>query len=176
MKIILLLIPVSLLCACSGEEEVQTPVNNIDWSQDNSSDMNQVFNSEEEDEIDLFVKRHADWNVTETGTGLRYFVYEKSKNSDTAKVGDIAIVDFEVSLLDGTICYSSAETGPESFIVEHADIESGLHEAIQLLCTGDKAKFILPSRMAHGLLGDEEKIPPLTTVVYDIHLLKIERP
>jgi len=84
-------------------------------------------------------------------------------------------VDFEITLLDGSLCYSSQENGPESFIVEKADVESGLHEAMQLMCTGDRAKFILPSRMAHGLIGDEEKIPPLAPVVYDIHLLKIER-
>lgn len=163
-------------CSCGGEEEVQRPVQNPDWSQDNSSDMNQVFTAEEEDEIDLYVKRHQDWSVTETGTGLRHFIYFKSESKDTARVGDIATVDFEVSLLDGTVCYSSYETRPESFMVEHADIESGLHEAMQLMCPGDKAKFILPSRMAHGLIGDEEKIPPLTPVVYDIHLIQLERP
>ncbi|MBI3134679.1 MAG: FKBP-type peptidyl-prolyl cis-trans isomerase [Bacteroidetes bacterium] len=164
------------LVACAEQEQEQVPVIDPDWTQDNSSDMNQVFAAEEEDEIDLFVERHQDWKVVETGTGLRHFIYFKSENHDTARVGDIATVDFEITLLDGSVCYSSAENGPESFMVEHADIESGLHEAMQLLCTGDKAKFILPSRMAHGLIGDEEKIPPLTTVVYDIQVLKIERP
>lgn len=165
-----------VLTACSDSEPQELVQPTTEWSQDQSSDMNQVFSSEEEDEIDLFVKRHQDWKVSKTGTGLRYFIYEKSQNEDTAKVGDVVTVDFDVSLLDGSICYSSAENGPESFMVERADIESGLHEAMQMLCTGDKAKFILPSRMAHGLIGDEEKIPPLTPVVYDIHLLSIERP
>lgn len=163
-----------VLFSCGQEEENKIPVNPPDWNQDHSSDMNQVFSDEEEDEIDLFVKRHADWKVSETGTGLRHFIYSKSKNSDTAKVGDIVLVDFEISLLDGSVCYSSKENGPESFVVERADIESGLHEAMQLMCTDDKAKFILPSRMAHGLIGDEEKIPPLTPVVYDIHVIQIE--
>jgi len=173
----LFIIPLILLCASCGQAEEQIiPQKDPEWSQENSSDMNQVFNAEEEDEIDLYVKRHSDWTVTETGTGLRHFIYFKSEMNDTAKVGDLVTVDFEISLLDGSVCYSSSENGPESFIVEHADIESGLHEAMQLLCTGDKAKFILPSRMAHGLIGDEEKIPPLTTVIYDIHLIKIERP
>jgi FKBP-type peptidyl-prolyl cis-trans isomerase len=48
-----------------------------------------------------------------------------------------------------------------------------LHEGIQLLHVGDKAIFILPSHLAHGLLGDEDKIPPHSAVIYDIELLGI---
>ena len=165
-----------VICSCGEDEEQNYFPKEIEWSQDQSSDMNSVFASEEDDEIELFLKQHSDWKMTKTGTGLRYFIYEKSEFNDTAKVNDIVTVDFEISLLDGTICYSSIENGPESFTVERADIESGLHEAMQLMCTNDRAKFILPSQMAHGLIGDEEKIPPLTPVVYDIKLLKIERP
>lgn len=164
------------ISSCSEPKDEQVYKPDPEWSQDQSSDMNQVFAAEENDEIELYVKRHEDWNVTKTGTGLRYFIYQKSELNDTAHVGDLVTVDFEISLLDGTICYSSSENGPESFIVEKADIESGLHEAMQLMCTGDRAKFILPSHMAHGLIGDEEKIPPLSPVVYDIQILKIERP
>ena len=165
----------TLMMGCSENEE-QVVVPDIDWTKENSSDMNTVFMQEEEDEIDLFVKRHQDWKMTQTETGLRHFIYSKSENHDTAKVGDLVTVDFEIILLDGSTCYSSQENGPESFIVEKADVESGLHEAMQLMCTGDKSKFILPSRLAHGLIGDEEKIPPLAPVIYDIHLIKIERP
>lgn len=164
------------LWSCSEPEEQQSFVKEPEWSQDESSDMNSVFAEEENDEIELFLKRHQDWKITKTGTGLRYFIYERSNSSDSAKVGDLATVDFEISLLDGTLCYSSLENGPESFIVEHADIESGIHEGIQLMCVGDRSKLILPSHMAHGLIGDEDKIPPLTPVIYDIHLLQLDRP
>jgi len=174
MKMYVLVFLSLILLSCSEHEE-QVMVPDKDWTQENSSDMNTTFVAEEEDEIDLFVKRHEDWKMTKTGTGLRHFIYKKSENNDTAKIGELVTVDFEITLLDGSLCYSSQENGPESFIVEKADVESGLHEAMQLMCTGDRAKFILPSRMAHGLIGDEEKIPPLAPVVYDIHLLKIER-
>jgi len=40
-----------------------------------------------------------------------------------------------------------------------------------LMNKGAKAKFILPSHLAHGLLGDENKIPSNATVIYDIELL-----
>jgi FKBP-type peptidyl-prolyl cis-trans isomerase len=52
-------------------------------------------------------------------------------------------------------------------------VESGLHEAIQLLSPGDSALFIIPSYRAHGLVGDMEQIPMRSTVVYHIGLVRL---
>lgn len=162
-----------MLIACS-DDEANMIINNSNWDQDQSSDMNAQFSKEEDEEIELFLETHQDWRMTKTGTGLRYMIYDKSESTDTAKVKQLVTVDFEISLLNGDICYSSSIKGPEEFIVEKSDIESGLHEGIQLMCVGDKAKFIIPSHAAHGLIGDTDKIPPLSPVIYDITLLKIE--
>jgi len=162
-----------LLLACAEEE---VPVQkDPEWSQEQSIEMMSTFSSAEDQEIDLFLKRHEDWKMTKTGTGLRYMIYQKSDTLDSVFVGDIVTVDFAITLLDGTECYSSTVNGPESFVVEKTDIESGLHEAVKLMCPGDKGKFILPSHIAHGLIGDTDMIPPLTPVVYDMHLLKVEK-
>lgn len=159
------------LFACSEEKIIEQT--EPKWTPETSSDMHSVFADEENDEIDHFLKHRPDWRTTKTGTGLRVFVYSKSENTDTARVGDQVLVDFNIELLDGTECYNSTEKGPEAFVVEKTDLESGLHEGMQFLCTGDRAKFILPSHLAHGLIGDSEKIPPLTPVIYDIHCLEI---
>ena len=164
-----------VLLACGNDEEANMIVNDPNWTKDESINMNSQFSMEESEEIDLFLSTHQDWDMTKTGTGLRYMVYHKSDSTDSARVGHMVTVDFEISLLSGEICYSSTENGPESFIVEKADIESGLHEGVQYMCEGDKAKFIIPSHAAHGLIGDTEKIPPLSPVIYDIELLKIDR-
>ncbi|MEO9531807.1 MAG: FKBP-type peptidyl-prolyl cis-trans isomerase [Crocinitomicaceae bacterium] len=173
MKLIAPLLFLAFIYAC-GNDNVIEQVDDSGWTKDESINMNSTFAEEEDAEIDSYLSRRPDWKVTRSGTGLRSFIYHKSEFSDTAKVGDAVLVDFSVELLDGTICYTSEKEGPESFIVEKADIESGLHEAMQLMCTGDKGKFILPSFMAHGLIGDEDKIPPLTPVIYDIHLIEIQ--
>jgi FKBP-type peptidyl-prolyl cis-trans isomerase len=168
---ILLVVLVSFVIGCTTKpKEVKKQPK---WTKDQSIEMQKVFAQEEEQEIEDFLKRHSDWKMTKTGTGLRYFIYKKSEYSDTAKAGDIVVVDFDVSLLDGTHCYSSKENGEEQFMVEKTDIESGLHQAMKLMCTDDKGKFILPSALAHRLIGDLDKIPPLMTVVYDIHVKKI---
>ena len=175
MKFLLSVFTLILLFgACSEEREEQIALD-PNWTDDESMDMNSFFSQEERTEIDNFLSHRPDWKMIETGTGLHYMVYDKSENFDTAKVNDVVTVDFEISLLDGSVCYSSEENGPESFMIEKSDVESGLHEGVQFMCIGDRAKFILPSHMAHGLIGDDDKIPPLSPVIYDIELLKIER-
>ena len=54
-------------------------------------------------------------------------------------------------------------------------IESGLHEGISYMKEGDRAKIIIPSYLAHGLIGDLDKMPPLATIIYDIRLIKTWR-
>ena len=166
----------TLLVSCTEEVKEEPEVDLLEhWNQDVSSDMNATFAEEENAEIDAFLERYPDWDMTETGTGLRYMVYYSSEEGDSARVDDVAHVKFEISLLDGTVCYTSEEDGTESFMVEKTDVESGLHEGIKFMKEGDKAKFILPSHMAHGLIGDTDKIPPLSTVIYDIELIKVEK-
>lgn len=164
----------TLMISCGSDGEDQVPVQDPQWTQEESIKMHSTFAAEEEEEIDNFLSHRPDWKTTRTGTGLRYFIYQKSENNDTARIGDLVTVEFAITLLDGTECYNSEEKGPESFIVEKTDLESGLHEGMKYMCTGDRAKFILPSHMAHGLIGDQDKIPPLTPTIYDIHLLEIQ--
>jgi FKBP-type peptidyl-prolyl cis-trans isomerase FkpA len=77
-------------------------------------------------------------------------------------------------LLNGDLAYSSGQTGPKEFEIGHGGVESGLEEGILLLHVGDHAKFIVPSHLAFGLLGDQNKIPQRATLVYDIELVKLK--
>ncbi len=133
--------------------------------------VNKYLVEKESDEINQYIVRH-NWKMETTGTGLRYLFLKKGEG-DSARSGDLVKVNYKISLLDGTECYSSDKDGAYEFTVEGDAIESGLHEAIQLMRVGDKAKFILPSYMAHGLHGDDANIPPLSTIVVDLELLEI---
>lgn len=134
--------------------------------------LNKTAVEKESEQIDMYVKRH-NWDVIKTGTGLRYMIYHKG-DGQQAKTGQKAKVNFEISLLNGTVCYSTKESGPQEFLIGESNVESGLHEGITYLHVGDKAKLILPSHLAHGLVGDLNKIPARSTITYDIELLEIK--
>jgi FKBP-type peptidyl-prolyl cis-trans isomerase len=124
------------------------------------------------DEIDQYILRH-NWQMKKTGTGLRYMFLKKGDGAKP-KPGNIVKVNYKITLLDGTECYSSQKDGPKEFIVEGDNIESGLHEAVLLMQVGTQAKFILPFYMAHGLHGDDSQIPPLSAIVVDLELLEVK--
>lgn len=145
----------------------------IDWNKEKSTKMHQNLAKEEEIDIRLYLARHTEWEMEKTGSGLQYFIYEHGEG-DSIKVGDIAQVEYEISLLDGTICYATADDEVEEFVVDRAQIESGIQEGVKLLHKGDKVKFIFPSHLGHGLIGDLDKIPPLTPLIVDLYLRDIK--
>ena len=101
-------------------------------------------------------------------------IYKEGKGKK-AETGDIVKINYKTSLLNGVNIYSSDESGAKEFEVGKAHVESGLEEGILLLKVGDKAKFIIPSHLGFGLLGDENKIPSKAALVYDIELISIEK-
>ncbi len=121
--------------------------------------------------IESFAKRR-NWEMQTTKTGLWYQIYKKGSGVK-AKTGQVALLNYKISLLDGTLCYSSDSLGAKTFAIGHGGVESGLEEGILLLHEGDKARLIMPPHRAHGLLGDMNKIPARSIIVYDIELLKL---
>ena len=122
--------------------------------------------------ITNFVHRKG-WDMRETSTGLWYMIYKHGSGKE-ARSGETVIFTYTISLLDGQFCYSSDSLGPKSFRIGNGHVESGLEEAILLLHEGDKARLIMPPHLAYGLSGDNDKIPPQSTIIYDISVLHIK--
>jgi FKBP-type peptidyl-prolyl cis-trans isomerase FkpA len=164
---------VMLLASCNSKKQEPQPeiVINLDDFREPSTEVLKQLSREEAEAIHAYVKRHG-WTMLETGTGVQIYIYRKG-TAISAVSGDMILLDFEITLLDGTVCYSSKETGAEEFRVDYDEVESGLHEAVKYLHEGDKAIVIIPSHRAFGLIGDLSKIPPLSTVVYDLSIVKV---
>ncbi|RFC53219.1 FKBP-type peptidyl-prolyl cis-trans isomerase [Brumimicrobium aurantiacum] len=159
-----------LLASCGDEPKERQEI--PQWSVEHSTRMNKQFTQEDEINIRLFLDRKKSWKTTETGSGLRYWVYE-DQEGENAVEGDKVDVKFEVSMLSDSLIYKTEEDEVSTFKVDKSDIETGVMEGIKYLSEGDKAKLIIPSHLAHGLLGDYNKIPPLEVLVVDLELVKI---
>jgi len=166
------------LCFCIGSCHTDQP--DDDPSQTISTqDINKglipsqkMYIKQEKDEINEYVTTHH-YPMQTTGTGIHYWIYEHGKG-EIPQIGQYVLIDYRISLLDGTVCYDSKQDRPREFCVGKDDVESGVHQAVQMMHLGDKGLFILPSYLAHGVVGDRDKIPPGAVVVYDITLLKIQ--
>lgn len=161
-----------LLFACNGSEQNTDMELNPEQVKEALINANKAAAEEESLQIDGYVKRRK-LDVITTGTGLRYQIYKKG-DGEKAAIGKRAVVAYEVSLIDGRVCYSTKDTGPEEFKIGSDRVESGLVEAICYMSVGDKARVIIPSHLAHGLVGDFKKIPVRSTIIYDIELIKLK--
>lgn len=171
-----LLLSILILHSCSEEKKSNQPKEML-IDKEMKEDLivaNKEWFIQEQADIDNYVTRHK-WEMIKTGTGIRYAIYQKADTTKNplAIPGQVAVVNFEVRLLENdSLCYESHDSS-QWFLIEMDNVENGLHEAIQYLRVGDKAKIILPSYLAHGLTGDSDKIPPMSSVLYDIELVEI---
>lgn len=158
------------LVSCENEskkEEVKPQ-----WTKEQSTNLNRSFAREEEIRIKLYLNQRKNWDVKETGSGLRYWIYE-DKEGEVVKSYDQVDVRFEIKLLTDSLLYKTEVGEISTFKVDKSDIESGVMEGIKYMSEGDKAKMIIPSHLGHGLLGDFQNIPPLEVLVVDLELVKI---
>ena len=136
--------------------------------------INRQLVQEDRELIDGYIKRHKLEGVTESETGLFYVIMGSSDGIPVEK-GDLVEYSYRITLLDGTVCYESKPDSLGTFVVGHGGVESGLEQGILMMRQGQKAKFIMPPYLAHGLIGDAKRIPARSIIVYDIELLKVNK-
>ena len=82
-------------------------------------------------------------------------------------------VHYKGSLADGTIFDSSYDRGqPTSFTV--SGVIKGWTEALLLMQVGSKWELTIPSKLGYGARGSGGKIPPNSTLLFEVELLAIE--
>ena len=164
----------TIVYCCKHEKPSPIHGNEVFNSKEDYMKANQYLVQKDAEQIKSYVERRG-WDMTETKTGLWYMIYNHG-NGNPAKDGKKIRLNYTTTLLDGTLCYSAKENGPKEFIIGKGGVESGLEEGVLLLEEGDKAKFIIPPHIGHGLLGDNNKIPPRAIIVYDVEVLSISEP
>lgn len=161
-----------LISACGESPRPVESTSHIRLSDEKLIDYNRGVVKTEEQEIEDFLSRYQ-WNVKQTSTGLRYLIYRKGTGRK-AGTGMLVRFRYTLKLLNGTLVFTSDSLGEKAFILGHGGVETGLEEGILLLREGDRAKFIIPSYLAFGLLGDQQKIPPGASLVYDVDIIEFK--
>jgi FKBP-type peptidyl-prolyl cis-trans isomerase len=133
------------------------------------AELNRYLVQKDREIIENYIER-KNLKMTESPTGLWYYIKENGKG-EYVKDNDRIVMNYECYLLDGTLCYSSADLGPKEIVLGKTELEPGMNEGLRLLKPGAEALFILPPFLAFGLVGDGKKIPPRTIIVYSVSIL-----
>lgn len=108
-----------------------------------------------------------------TASGLKYLVLKHGAGTVSPKATDTVNVHYHGTLLNGTVFDSSVERGqPISFPLNR--VIAGWTEGLQLMKVGDKFKFEIPPSLAYGPNSPSPKIPPNSTLVFEVELLGIQ--
>lgn len=161
-----------VLIACEQEEKPKPQPN---WTKEQSVKLGEELAKEENLRIQLFLERQTAYNFSKTGSGLYHAPISEGTGSAFAVEGDMACVDIKIMLLDKTVCYETNEDECLELRIDKSEAESGLQEALKLMKEGDRSMLIIPSHLAHGLVGDQDKIPPLSTLLVDVTLAELEK-
>lgn len=111
--------------------------------------------------------------VKETASGLQYVV-EKEGTGATPGATDEVTVHYTGKLLDGTVFDSSVNRGePATFPLNR--VIPGWTEGVQLMKEGAKYTFFIPSDLAYGAQGVPNAIPPHSTLIFEVELIKVNK-
>ncbi len=151
-----------LNCTRTNEKNVRQTVP----GKDEMAGLNSYLVQKDRERIQNYIER-KNLIMSESPTGMWYHIDEQG-SGEYFKDYDHLVMEYTCSLIDGTRCYTSEDLGPMEIIIGKSKIEAGLAEGLRMLKRGARAKFIIPPYLAHGLVGDGEKIPPRAVIIYDV--------
>ena len=109
--------------------------------------------------------------TVETGSGLKYTILESGSGPSPDTHSQVS-VHYRGRLEDGTEFDSSYKRGqPAKFPLN--GVIKGWTEALLLMKTGDKWELTIPPELGYGSRGVGEVIPPNSSLIFEVELLKI---
>lgn len=117
-------------------------------------------------------EKAAEEGVTATPSGLLYKKLVSGSGKTFPKATDTVKVHYRGTLISGKEFDSSySRNSPASFPLNR--VISGWTEGVQLMVTGDKFEFYIPSELAYGARGAGRDIGPNATLIFQVELLQI---
>ena len=108
-----------------------------------------------------------------TPSGLQYKVVSSGTGGKSPSATSEVTVHYSGKLIDGTEFDSSYKRGePATFPLN--GVIPGWTEGLQLMKEGDKWTFFIPQQLGYGSQGAGGAIPPFSTLVFDVELIKVK--
>ena len=104
-------------------------------------------------------------------SGLQYEVITLG-TGEKPKATDTITVNYKGSLINGKEFDSSYKRN-EPLSLPLNNVIPGWTEGVQLMPIGSKFRFFIPSKLGYGERGAGQDIPPFSTLIFEIELIKI---
>ena len=109
--------------------------------------------------------------VVVTSSGLQYRILRAGKGRQPA-AGDAVEVNYKGTLVNGKVFDSSYDRG-QSISFPLNKVIAGWTEGLQLMKEGAKYELVIPANLGYGVFGSGSSIPPNSTLIFVVELLKV---
>ena len=109
--------------------------------------------------------------VKTTLTGLQYEILTQGTGAKPIATDEVT-VHYKGTLLNGKQFDSSYDRN-EPLALSLQNVIPGWTEGVQLMNVGSKYRFFVPYNLGYGERGAGQDIPPYSTLIFDIELIKI---
>jgi len=93
-----------------------------------------------------------------------------------ARVGDTVWVHYEGRLENGTVFDTSYDdNAPILLTLGQGQVIRGWEEGLAGMTIGEKRQLVIPPGLAYGAAGRGDKIPPNSTLIFDVEMMGIRR-
>lgn len=152
------------LAACSQTPDNTKKTQEYSMFNENLITANKYLVKQDMEQIENYIKRR-NWQMDTADGGIRYMITKHGEGLSVEQDPNV-ILNYRIELLDGTLCYDSQTDGKQNLVAGSSEMIVGLIKAFKFLRHGDEAVLILPPHAAKGLVGDLNKIPPHSVIVY----------
>jgi len=105
-----------------------------------------------------------------------YYIETKKGTGKKPEIGDSVTLHYDGKLINNEPFDSSIKRNkPFTFLYGDERFVKGWTEGISMMKEGGKSILIIPSELAYGEYGADNLIPPYSTVIFEIHLIKIKK-
>lgn len=108
-----------------------------------------------------------------TASGLKYVDLVVGKGP-IPKRGDTVVVNYTGRFTNGKVFDTSVGKKPFEFALGQGQVIKGWDEGVSTMRVGGKRKLTVPPDLAYGSGGYPGVIPPNSTLVFQVELLKIK--
>ena len=113
--------------------------------------------------------------IIETATGLGYVDLVEG-TGPMPKTGDTVSVHYTGWLESGQKFDSSHDRGqPLQFPIGKGRVIKGWDEGVAGMKVGGKRKLVIPPHLGYSARGAGDKIPPNSTLVFEVELLEVKK-
>lgn len=156
---------VFLLTACNNVPVVETGNDGGNDMRENLINANRYLTQGEETSIDSYAARRG-WQMTVLPCGARMMVTDEGKGAPVA-YDETVVIGYRVEDLGGKTIYANRL---DTVVAGRLEPTRGLDAALLTMRHGSRARVIVPSELAYGMVGDGDRIGQRMTLVYDVRI------